>query len=253
MPRATRTYPRGASLEGGAFRRDCGPIGRELLANNLPAPDSSTHVRGAAHHMHPLLNPSRLFRRDEVLVRPSPIPARAGVYAWYFRQFPSEVPTSGVHCHNGLWLLYIGISPSRRPTNGRLPSTQNLRKRIRCHYRGTAAGSTLRLTLGVLLTPVLGIQLARVASGARRTFADGEAAISTWMQDNAFVCWMEHPAPWDEEDRLIKTLCLPLNLAGNLSNPFAATLSAARAGAKRTADAAPIAITRFLPDRGLKS
>ncbi|MEU1194017.1 GIY-YIG nuclease family protein [Streptomyces sp. NPDC005859] len=42
-------------------------------------------------------------------------------------------------------------------------STQNLRKRVRYHYRGNAAGSTLRLTLGCLL----GLDLRRVGSGKR--------------------------------------------------------------------------------------
>ncbi|MFF9819052.1 GIY-YIG nuclease family protein [Streptomyces sp. NPDC014006] len=32
-------------------------------------------------------------------------------------------------------------------------STQNLRKRVRYHYRGNAAGSTLRLTLGAVAEP----------------------------------------------------------------------------------------------------
>ncbi|WP_386143941.1 GIY-YIG nuclease family protein [Streptomyces yanii] len=42
-------------------------------------------------------------------------------------------------------------------------STQNLRTRVRYHYRGNAAGSTLRLTLGCLL----GLELRRVGSGKR--------------------------------------------------------------------------------------
>src|SRR3979411_404466 len=33
-----------------------------------------------------LLRPPRLYLRREVLVRPCPVPARPGVYAWYFRE-----------------------------------------------------------------------------------------------------------------------------------------------------------------------
>ncbi|MFF3911407.1 GIY-YIG nuclease family protein [Streptomyces sp. NPDC001848] len=54
-------------------------------------------------------------------------------------------------------------------------STQNLRKRVRYHYRGNAAGSTLRLTLCCLL----GLELRRVGSGNRLTFGkSGEASLS---------------------------------------------------------------------------
>jgi hypothetical protein len=58
-------------------------------------------------------------------------------------------------------------------------------KRIRYHYSGNAAGSTLRLNLGCLLAERLGIQLRRVGSGQRLTFAAGEARLSAWMADNA--------------------------------------------------------------------
>ncbi|MEZ7154426.1 GIY-YIG nuclease family protein [Streptomyces sp. MAD19A] len=75
-------------------------------------------------------------------------------------------------------------------------STQNLRKRVRYHYRGNAAGSTLRLTLGCLL----GMELRRVGSGKRMTFGKaGEATLSQWMADNARVCWIERSEPWDLE------------------------------------------------------
>lgn len=58
-------------------------------------------------------------------------------------------------------------------------------KRIRYHYSGNTAGSTLRLNLGCLLAERLGIQLRRVGSGQRLTFAAGEARLSAWMADNA--------------------------------------------------------------------
>jgi hypothetical protein len=114
-------------------------------------------------------------------------------------------------------------------------SRQNLRKRVRYHFRGNAEGSTLRLTLGTLLATELGIELTRVGSGTTRTFAEGERVLSEWMGNNALVCWMPHPEPWEEEARLISTVDLPLNLAGNRQHPFAATLSAIRCSAKARA------------------
>ncbi|MFJ4536179.1 GIY-YIG nuclease family protein [Streptomyces tibetensis] len=69
----------------------------------------------------------------------------------------------------------------------------NLRKRVRYHHRGNAAGSTLRLTLGCLR----GLELRRVGSGKRMTFGKvGEDTLSQWMADNARVCWVEQDEPW---------------------------------------------------------
>ena len=42
---------------------------------------------------HDLLRPQRLWSRAEILSRPSPVPKAPGVYAWYFRNLDSLVPT----------------------------------------------------------------------------------------------------------------------------------------------------------------
>ncbi len=187
-----------------------------------------------------LLHPSKLWSRAEVLQRPSPVPREPGVYGWYFRGIPPSVPTDGCHRHADLTLLYVGISPRRAPENGVPPSRQQLRKRVSYHFRGNAEGSTLRLTLGCLLSEHLQIQLRRVGSGTRRTFSVGEAALSRWMDENAFVCWAQHPDPRSQEEQLIHRLILPLNLEGN-SHPYRPLLSAIRSAAKRTAEQLPIA------------
>jgi hypothetical protein len=64
------------------------------------------------------------------------------------------------------------------------------------------------------------------------TFGAGERVLSEWMQENAFVCWLEHPAPWEIESILIRELCPPLNLAENSYHPFCAKLSQIRKEAK---------------------
>ncbi|MFJ3400853.1 GIY-YIG nuclease family protein [Streptomyces microflavus] len=123
----------------------------------------------------------------------------------------------------------MGIAPRHMANR---TSTQNLRKRVRYHYRGNAAGSTLRLTLGCLL----GIELRRVGSGKRMTFdRDGEAALSRWMADNARVCWIEHAEPWTVEAELISQLDLPLNLDQNRHNPFYGRLKELRSQARQRA------------------
>jgi hypothetical protein len=182
-----------------------------------------------ANEVEAFVAPARVFSRQDVLVRPSPVPARPGVYGWWFRRWPSL--TSADHCchHRGLALLYAGISPDRPPSNGRPASKQSLAGRIRYHYAGNAEGSTLRKTLGCLLAGELGIQLRRVGSGSRMTFGAGEQVLSAWMAENAFVSWVVGEAPWELEDDLIAALDLPLNLKGNQSNSFHLVLSEVRA------------------------
>jgi hypothetical protein len=188
-----------------------------------------------------LLQPPRLWARDEVLAKPCPVPSEAGVYAWYFREPPSDdIDLSRCHGVDGVHLLYAGISP-KRPSGSGKASAQNLRKRITYHHRGNAEGSTLRLTLGCLLSERLGIQLRRVGSGKRRTFADGEATLSDWMTANALVCWLATADAWDVESELIRSVDLPLNLDQNKHNPFHAKLTAARAECKKRADELPVA------------
>ena len=188
--------------------------------------------------MNSLLSPQRLWSRAEVLAKPCPVPRSAGVYAWYFREIPPEVPTVECRTFDGLTLLYAGISPKAPPQNGRLPSTQTLCDRIRYHYRGNAYGSTLRLTLGCLLP---GMQLRRVGStGERLHFADDEQTLSDWMGRNAFVTWLACDEPWKVEEEMIRSVSLPLNLDQNRSHHFHAVLSLRRKEARLRAKELPI-------------
>ena len=184
--------------------------------------------------------PDRLWSRGDVLTRPCPVPATPGVYAWYFDGLSAIVPLRGCQEVRGFTRLYVGISPGRPPRNGKPPSSQTIRHRIRYHYRGNAAGSTLRLTLGSLLSDELGIQLRRVGSGERLTFGAGEQVLSDWMSQHARVAWCEHPTPWDPEHHLIQKWVLPLNLDQNKHSPFQSTLSPARRAARMQARALPV-------------
>ncbi|WP_033316847.1 GIY-YIG nuclease family protein [Pontibacter roseus] len=187
-----------------------------------------------------LLNRPILKSRQEVLQSPCPIPKAPGIYAWYFKEVPPGVPTEGCHCYNEYTLLYIGISPKAPPVNGGKPSSQTIRSRLRYHYNGNAEGSTLRLTLGCLLSDNLNIQLRRVGSGKRLTFGRGEEALSDWMNQNAFITWSEYPTPWEPEEELIKSLYLPLNLDQNQHHPFYRGLKEIRRQAKAEAKSLPI-------------
>lgn len=186
-----------------------------------------------------LLSPVSLHTRSEVLARPSVVRAAPGVYAWYFDEVPAGVPTTGCHGFDGHTLLYVGISPKEPSSNGRV-SKQSLRTRVQYHYRGNAEGSTLRLTLGTLLSEELGIKLRRVGSGTRMTFSDGEAVLSAWMERHARVALLETPMPWMVESHLIAELTLPLNLDQNAHSPFRAELSQIRSAARAQARDLPV-------------
>jgi hypothetical protein len=192
------------------------------------------------------VKPSQLFSRQEVLARPSPVHAGPGVYGWWFQDLPPLVDPADCCQNQGLTLLYVGISPRQPPRNGSPPSRENLRKRLEYHFTGNAEGSTLRKTLGCLLSEELGIQLRRVGSGRRMTFAVGEDALSAWMAQNAYVSWVARDSPWELEDSLLAALDLPLNLMGNEQNRFHPVLSQVRARCVAQANALAV-----LPNPGI--
>jgi len=189
--------------------------------------------------MNEILSPARLWRRAEVLASPSPVPRVAGIYGWFFKPI-AGVPTDRCIVVGDFVLLYVGIAPKSLPLDGGRPSSQTLWHRVRYHYQGNAEGSTLRLTLGCLLSAKLGIELRRVGSGNRLTFHEGETRLSSWMSENALVSWGVHPRPWEPEKELIGSVSLPLNLDQNRTHPYHPDLSALRRAAKNRARELPI-------------
>lgn len=167
-------------------------------------------------------------------------PPSSGVYGWYFDRLPATVPMDDCHKVCEWTLAYIGISPKAPPTNGKPPSKQHLWQRVRCHFRGNAFGSTLRLTLGTLLAADLNIQLRRVGSGKRMTFAAGEARLTAWLEEHARVVWVEHATPWTLEHAILKAVSLPLNLQDNGHHAFHSRLCDIRRQAKAEAVHLPV-------------
>jgi hypothetical protein len=161
-----------------------------------------------------LLTPTKLWTRTEVLARPCPV--------------------EGLVRSAGLALLYVGISPKPPSTVGG-PSCQTLRSRLRYHFQGNAEGSTLRLSLGCLLSQSLGIELRRVGSGRRMTFGAGERALNDWLERNARVAWLACDEPWRIEEQMIRSVSLPLNLDQNPYHDFHSDLSERRRAAKARA------------------
>jgi hypothetical protein len=84
------------------------------------------------------------------------------------------------------------------------------------------------------------LDLRRVGSGRRLTFAAQEADLSEWMAAHACVCRVACERPWEVEARLIQTESLPLNLDQNRQHALHAELSVLRAAAKRQARERPV-------------
>lgn len=182
-----------------------------------------------------LMDAQLFCTRDDALARPSVVPKEPGIYAWYFDVVPDGVPLEGTHRNHLGHLLYVGIAPRRPRRSDLRPSAQQLRARIRTHYRRMADASTLRLMLGTLLADALDLHLRPHGTSARLTFGDGEARLSDWMSRHARVAWTVEPEPWFSEERILDSVMLPLNLDRNPRNPFAGFLSAARAEQRRRA------------------
>jgi hypothetical protein len=72
----------------------------------------------------------------------------------------------------------------------------------------------------------------------RYTFTNGgEQILDQWMDQHAFVIWLEAKAPWEIEKQLLFSgLNLPLNVDGNPSQDAVAVVCAARLKARRLAD-----------------
>jgi hypothetical protein len=183
-------------------------------------------------------NPDHICSRADVLSNPCPVARAHGVYAFFFKEIPQGVPVDGCLTHEGLTLLYIGSSPDKK---GSANATQTIQQRVRYHFNGHADGSTLRRSLGILLARQSGFPLRKVGSGKKMTLTKkGEEWLDQWMQENAFVTWVEHDQPWDLENELFHAILLPLNIQGNKHSPFAAELTRIRTEAITNAKYAPV-------------
>lgn len=166
-----------------------------------------------------LIREPRLFRRSEFMVRNCPVDRQDGIYAWFFDNVIEGLDSSACYRLDGIPLLYVGIARKSEDTN----PARHMRDRIREHFNGNAAGSTLRLSLGCLL----GLELRQVGGNKtkikdgreiktkpRYIFANGgEARLDQWLQQHARVAWMPVERPWEVEPMVFGSgLHLPINI-----------------------------------------
>ena len=194
-----------------------------------------------------LRKPDRLWSIKDMRAQPQLTPASPGVYGWYFKRVPPnvpskraetpKVPTAGCMVHEGHSLLYTGVA------------SDSLRSRLKQHIMESnpeegknrnASWSTLRKTLGVLLAYELKIELRLIKEDGRVWFGDkGEGRLLEWMSRNAGVAWIETPDPLSLERDLIEVLAVPLNIRKNTNHPFHEVLAPARRAAVRRARKLP--------------
>jgi hypothetical protein len=157
------------------------------------------------------------------------IPPDAGLYAWWVE--PGAIPglTGPSHPVEARELLYVGIAPVRKH------SAATIRTRVlRQHVRGNIGASTFRLSLAALLIQHEGWTAVWKHDRALLESADNKK-LSTWQRVHLRLTWAKHPCPRDIEDDVIALLRPPLNLAGNLDEPFHDTLADARAALRTEA------------------
>jgi len=151
--------------------------------------------------------PDRLFSLKELQKRGLP-PKCPGVYGWYFKDPPDCVPLKGCTYKRlyltKYWLLYVG-------------KAKNLKQRIvDYHIEGKhyAEGtlSTLRLSLGCLLSRELGLVLYYPPQSFGKK---GDKKSNKWLQKHARVAWMETGNIDMLETQSIRKFVLPLNLGDN--------------------------------------
>ena len=123
-----------------------------------------------------LIQPTRLWSRAEIVAEPCPFLVRPACMRGSSARFRRTFRLPVVFNETGLTLLYVGISP-KKPTPGKKPSKETIQSRL-CDHMGktNAEGSTIRMTLGCLLSETLGIRLKR--PGNRFTFG---SALSEWI------------------------------------------------------------------------
>lgn len=121
----------------------------------------------------------------------------------------------------------LDIAPTQESTPLYVGRARNLSQRLRYHLRGPTAASTLRVSLGLLLTTRLGLKV-EVADIGGRIWFQNESVLSEWMAENVSVSYCEMREPEALEIDLIQRLQPPLNIAYRHKQPSAVRLASAR-------------------------
>lgn len=175
----------------------------------------------------PLLRPTTIMPVAKLIDQLDTIPAESGLYGCWFKTLPPQVPSAGCLQVDNWTLLHIGVSPSGHNQK----TTRHLRKRLADHLSGGANRSTLRMSLGCLLSEQLNLRLAPHGASKYLTFGAGEQRLSHWLQQHTGISWVVHSQPWSIKPDILNRYVLPLNIKAN-DHPFVATLKHLREQAR---------------------
>lgn len=185
--------------------------------------------------LNAIANPTNLLPPNLVPIQSAELNI-SGIYGWYFSDIPEQIDSEKCQEFSGLRLLYVGIAPRRPSLKGK--SNGTLRKRLRTHIRGSSYGSTLRLSIGCLLSDAQSEQYhieLRRTSQKSYSFNEGEYVLDEWLNKYARVCWIECDNPWEFESHAFQRFSLPLNLLENENHPFYEKLCNLRCMARKNA------------------
>ena len=122
------------------------------------------------------------------------------------------------YSQEGYELLYVGAS------------VDPLSRRVLEHLDGNTNGSSLRMTVGALMRPELGLE--PVTTPRRNYFdfgSDGEARLTDWMLAHTRVATAASAQPYVDERELLTTIPVPFNINERRRLPFSKYLMAQRA------------------------
>ena len=151
------------------------------------------------------------------------LPAKPGFYAWWVENGTmSGVPHYPHPAQPTLGLLYVGISPTRESSGGRIRS-----RVINQHIRGNTSSSTFRFVLASLLIQELALKPRATAKKIVLDVNDNQR-LRDWQLDHLRITWCIRDRPREVEDQVIALLEPPLNSSANRAHPFHERVATAR-------------------------
>jgi len=156
--------------------------------------------------------------------RPSLAPAERGAYFVFFDSGQLLLERSGYlefddafpFSIDGYDLLYVGATLGQ------------LRARVLDHLTGNSRASSLRMTVGALLTIDLGLE--PVGDGTRTYFhfGDGEKRLTDWIVAHTRVAFVPADDPFGIEKSVLASVPVPFNISERKKHAFSKYLMTLR-------------------------
>ena len=177
-------------------------------------------TKGLTEKIDYFKRPDEIISLGDIIEDKKILPNEKGIYGWYFKKLPPQVPNREYFGYGQWKLLYIGIAGKTKESKGTLYS-----RIFKKHINGNADISTLRKTLGPILRKELGLMPYKKGSGEYRSFwfgKEGENILRDWLIAHARITWVKDDQPRKVEQTFIDLYghILPLNIDNNKRNPI---------------------------------